>query len=457
VGNAPELVREVRAAESWIDHVDSFHVKLARHWHKPPEGIAHREAELRKQFPDIEPTEERFPELRADAHDTVEIAFDKTRLYQCNRGGPGDVVLDERFWDGKRLYAHEKYTRQEHYAFNNEPWKSLGRFLLSPMSWLRAGLHEYWWEPKAGRLDERFFGAADEFRMTGREVSHDVDCWTLECDKRSQKWHVGVQDHRLYRMSQHSIDHCLTDYREVAPGRWMPMAQSYTLFIDKGEFISSETHLKVVDVRINEPLPESMFHMELVDGVQVHDWGHQPPLHYNYKKHFEPTEWEAILAKAVENAKVNDEHEHAGDVLIGKPAPEFPRTQWLNSAPLALADLKGKVVVLDFFSEWCGPCRNDLPTLADLHKDAKNSGLMVIGIHTAGSEQMKIDALIKQYELNYPICIDAADQTNSAWGELMKAYRIVGIPKAYVIDADGNVAAHGSVGNAIGRARRLVK
>jgi hypothetical protein len=44
---APQLVREVRAAESRIDHVDSFHVKLARHWHKPPEGIAHRQAELR--------------------------------------------------------------------------------------------------------------------------------------------------------------------------------------------------------------------------------------------------------------------------------------------------------------------------------------------------------------------------------------------------------------------------
>ncbi len=513
--NAADLVREVRKGESWIDGVDSLHLKLDRRWHRTPEGIDARKAELRKKFPGTQPTTKQFPDLVAGSGDTIEIAFDKSRLYLCEQGGSSEIV-NQRIWDGKQAYIHEKYVSgQEDFALDSAPEKFIGRFFLSDMMWPRAGTHQFWWVPQNARESEEFAGRPEDFHITGRENFRGADCWRLECDSYLRTWHVGVADHRLYGsnedvlrkgvnpqveelyiqiakdlgkdvhnakeydawyrtlaedqkraadakywkgvkpLSRHYFDQFLANYREVAPGCWLPMTQAYTQRSDDGNTIYGETELKVTEATVNQPLPDAMFHMEFVEGVEVNDWGHQPPLFYKYKKHFEPDEWQAILDKANESAKANNAYEHAGDALVGKPAPRFPDGTWLNSKPMKLADLKGKVVILDFFAEWCAPCRNDLPTLAELNKNAKDNGLTIIGIHTPGSEQKNIDKLIKQFELNYPIFIDVPEKAASSFGQLMNAYRIQGIPQTFVIDQNGVVAGHGTLGQSLVKAREL--
>ena len=72
--------------------------------------------------------------------------------------------------------------------------------------------------------------------------------------------------------------------------------------------------------------------------------------------------------------------------LINGPALEISAETWYNSKPLKLANLKGKIVVIDFWATWCGPCRYVIPTLVESYNDYKGKGLVVIGFtHIQGS------------------------------------------------------------------------
>src|SRR4051812_23474 len=73
----------------------------------------------------------------------------------------------------------------------------------------------------------------------------------------------------------------------------------------------------------------------------------------------------------------------SGDQLIGTAAPQWKNAKWLNSPPLALADLKGKVVLLRFFMESSCPfCRASAPYLNQFYSKYQEKGLLVIGMYT---------------------------------------------------------------------------
>ena len=125
----------------------------------------------------------------------------------------------------------------------------------------------------------------------------------------------------------------------------------------------------------------------------------------------------------------------------------------VNGDALSWEKLKGKPVVIDFFADWCGPCRNDLPTMAALHKDRGTLPFAVMGVHPPGSDAKSVDKLIKEFELNYPICVDVPHR--EAWGELFAAYAVKSVPQAVVVDADGRIAAQGRLGEMIAKAHEL--
>jgi peroxiredoxin len=85
-----------------------------------------------------------------------------------------------------------------------------------------------------------------------------------------------------------------------------------------------------------------------------------------------------------------------GAELIGKAAPEFEGLQWLNSEPLRLKDLRGKVVLIRFWLMGCPYCANTAPALNDLYKSYRNEGLVVIGVHHPKSEFAQDATLVRR-------------------------------------------------------------
>ncbi len=118
-------------------------------------------------------------------------------------------------------------------------------------------------------------------------------------------------------------------------------------------------------------------------------------------------------------------------------APEFVGiTKWLNSDPLKMADLRGKVVLVDFWTYSCINCIRTLPYVTKWYDTYKDQGFMVVGVHTPEFAFEKVTAnvetAIKRYNIHYPV---AQDNNYKTW----IAYKNQFWPAHYLIDQQGNI------------------
>lgn len=142
--------------------------------------------------------------------------------------------------------------------------------------------------------------------------------------------------------------------------------------------------------------------------------------------------------------------------LIGRPAPELNSIKaWKNGGPTTLADLRGKVVILDFWGYWCGPCIHSMPHLMELHDRHKDKGLVIVAVHDDSVESIeKMDALLANAreqvwegrDLPFLIALDGGREMpipggegREARGATTAAYGIQSFPTAILIDRAGNV------------------
>lgn len=115
-----------------------------------------------------------------------------------------------------------------------------------------------------------------------------------------------------------------------------------------------------------------------------------------------------------------------------KPAPDFVLKD-IHGKPVSLAQFKGKPVLINFWATWCGPCKQELPSLQRLHDVSKNNGnIQIIAISIDRSNIEKIHQYARSLSLSFPILLDPDRIAR-------KSYFVRGLPTSYLIDADGKL------------------
>jgi thiol-disulfide isomerase/thioredoxin len=112
------------------------------------------------------------------------------------------------------------------------------------------------------------------------------------------------------------------------------------------------------------------------------------------------------------------------------PAPEF-QLSGLDGKPISLAVARGKIVLLNFWASWCGPCRAEVPDLVELQERYKDR-LQVIGLVVDDDDMDAIHKFVKDFDINYPVAISPVELRVEYGG-------IPALPTSFVLDTQGRV------------------
>src|SRR5579864_1220933 len=104
----------------------------------------------------------------------------------------------------------------------------------------------------------------------------------------------------------------------------------------------------------------------------------------------------------------------------------------LSGKNWTLKDLRGKVVLLNFWATWCPPCRKEMPDLETLYRRFEPQGLVILGV--SDEEAAKVKPFIEQQGITYPVLLDPGRKVN-------ELFHIQGIPKTFVYDREGKIVA----------------
>ena len=122
-------------------------------------------------------------------------------------------------------------------------------------------------------------------------------------------------------------------------------------------------------------------------------------------------------------------------------APDFTLAD-LKGQKISLSDLKGKVILLNFWGTWCGPCKREIPDFVSLSKKHKKNGLEIIGVTLSSGSPEKIQDFSQKWKINYTLLTDInGNETQSVTARYGQATSqpITGIPTTFIIDREGYI------------------
>ncbi len=120
----------------------------------------------------------------------------------------------------------------------------------------------------------------------------------------------------------------------------------------------------------------------------------------------------------------------AGGPISSGPAPDFTLTTF-EGKTITLSELRGQVVVINFWASWCPPCRDEAPYLEKTWRKYKDKGVVFIGVDYVDAEPNAL-AYIDEFNITYPNAPDIGQK-------VAEAYRIKGVPETFYIDKLGQV------------------
>jgi peroxiredoxin len=128
------------------------------------------------------------------------------------------------------------------------------------------------------------------------------------------------------------------------------------------------------------------------------------------------------LAEAAKNLEAADQLRQQANFTLSD----------LDGHPWTLKDLRGKVVVVNFWATWCPPCRKEMPDLQALYNEFKGQGLVILAL--SDEDAAKVKPFIAERKISYPVLLDPDRKVH-------KEFQIEGIPKSFVYDRDGKLVS----------------
>jgi thiol-disulfide isomerase/thioredoxin len=130
-------------------------------------------------------------------------------------------------------------------------------------------------------------------------------------------------------------------------------------------------------------------------------------------------------------------------LTVGDPAPKLQAAKWVQGDPVKAFDTN-HVYIVEFWATWCGPCRQSIPHLNELHEKFKDKGLIAIGQDMAEPDDSGVAAFVKKMgrQMTYRVALDDKSQETNGFMAVnwMKAAEQNGIPTAFVVNKQGRIA-----------------
>jgi peroxiredoxin len=112
------------------------------------------------------------------------------------------------------------------------------------------------------------------------------------------------------------------------------------------------------------------------------------------------------------------------------PAPDFALKSD-SGENLRLSELRGEVVLINFWASWCGPCRQEMPILNELHEQYQDMGFTVLGVNVE-ENSAQARKLLEDMPVTFPVLFDTDSKVS-------RQYDVVAMPSTVLVDRDGNV------------------
>jgi peroxiredoxin len=118
-----------------------------------------------------------------------------------------------------------------------------------------------------------------------------------------------------------------------------------------------------------------------------------------------------------------------GAVAVGQPAPDFTLSD-LQGRSYTLSQLRGKVVIVNFWATWCPPCRAEMPSMEKLHRELADQGLVMLAVNIEKDGRRTVPRFLASSPHSFPVLLDEQEV-------VQKRYGVYKFPESFIIRKDG--------------------